>query len=270
MPEKIRLILTAPPSDVQAASARGLPIGHMAYRVGPGGHLLRAGMPMGLRGGLMVVDSGDFRGGGDAGFFCQQVIRECAGRGFDGVILDFEQPQQPFLTQVVSTLGGLLARRGWPLYVTEEYAGASELTKILIPSALSGGSLARRLSEAAERFGADRVALGIQRTAEDFLLPSPDGCGTPLSREELEQRVRSRGACVFFSDDLCAHYFTYMTRQGGAHFVLFDNAASIRKKILTAARLGLYACVLAWPEVDDILDNILEQGAFIPHGGGCP
>lgn len=270
MPSRPRLILTAPPADAPAASSRGLPIGHMAYRIGSGGRLLRAGLPLGLRGGLMVIDDGGFHGGGDAGAFCQQVLRECAARGYDGVILDFEGPPQPFLGQVVERLGALLSRRGWPLYVTEAYADASGQTKILIPSAISGGSLSLRLSEAAERFGADRTALAVQRTAEDFTLPAPDGCGTPLSREELAQRIRSRGAAVFFSDELCAHYFTYMSRPCSAHFVLFDNAASIRKKLQTAARLGLYACVLAWPEVDDIPDAVLEPDPLTPRGAGCP
>lgn len=257
MPAKPRLILTAPPSDVKAASAYGLPIGHMAYRIGPGGNLLRARIPVELRGGLMVIGSGGFDGRADATAFCRQVIRECTARGFDGVILDFEGPAQPFLGQVVNRLGVLLSQRGWPLYATEEYAGASDRTRILIPSALSGGSLSKRIAEAVERFGTDRVALGIQRTAEDFTLPSPNGCGHPLTGEELEGRIRSRGASVFFSDDLCAHYFTYMSRQSGAHFVLFDNAASIRKKICIAAQYGLCACVLAWPEVGDILETIL-------------
>ena len=257
MPEETRLILTAPPSAARAASAYGLPIGHMAYRVGAQADLLRASIPINLRGGLMVVDSGGFDGRGDAEAFCQQVIRECSVRSFDGVILDFEGKPLPLLGQIVRRLGALLLRRGWPLYVNEAYAGFSDQTRVIIPSALSGGSLHKRLSEAVERFGASRVALGVQRTAEDFTLPSPGGSGTPLTREELAQRIQSRGASTFFSDELCAYYFTYMSRQSGAHFILFDNAASIRKKIQTARSLGLCACILAWPEVEDIIGNIL-------------
>lgn len=258
MPEETRLILTAPPSAARKASSYGLPVGHMAYRVGAGANLLRANIPINLRGGLMLVDGGGFDGRGDAGAFCQQVIRECSARGFDGVILDFEGSTHPLLGQIVTRLGILLSRRGWPLYVTEEYAGFSDRARVIIPSALSGGSLSKRLSEAIDRFGAERVALGVQRSAEDFTLPSPGGSGTPLSREELARRIQSRGASVYFSDELCAHYFTYMSRQSGAHFVLFDNAGSIRKKIQIARSMGLCACILAWPEVEDILTQILN------------
>ncbi len=253
-----RLILTAPPSAAQATCAYALPVGHMAYRIGAGGHLLRARIPLNLRGGLMVIGGDSFHSHADINGFCQQVIRECSARSFDGVILDLEGSPTPPLRPIVSRLGVLLARRGWPFYVTEEYGDISEQTRVIIPSALSGGSLHKRLSEAVERYGADRVALGIQRSAEDFTLPSPTGCGIPLSRAELAHRIQSRGASVFFSDELCAHYFTYMTRENGAHFVLFDNAASIRKKIQIARSLGLCACILAWPEVDDIIGSILS------------
>lgn len=257
MPEEPRLILTAPPSAAREATSFGLPVGHMAYRIGPGAHLLRSNISINLRGGLMVVDGTTFDGRGDPASFCQQLVRECSARGFDGAIMDFEGQPYPLLGQVVQRLGGMFARRGWPLYVTETYADYSDQTRIIIPSALSGGSLSKRLEEAVERYGAHRTALGIQRTAEDFTLPAPNGCGTPLTREELEQRIRSRGASVFFSDELCAHYFTYMSRQTGAHFVLFDNAASIRKKLRIAEQFGLCACIFTWPEVDDILEAIL-------------
>lgn len=258
MQGETKLILTAPPTAASAATSHGLPVGHMAYRVGPGAHLLRANIPINLRGGLMVVDGSAFDGRGDPAVFSQQVIRECSARGFDGVILDFEGRPHPLLGQIVNRLGTLLSRRGWPLYVTEEYAGFSDQARVIIPSALSGGSLTQRLTEAVERYGAERVALGVQRVAEDFTLPAPSGSGTPLSRQELSRRIESRGAAVFFSDELCAHYFTYMSRQNGAHFVLFDNAASIRKKLRIARSLGLHACILAWPEVEDILTQILN------------
>lgn len=258
MPEEIRLILTAPPQNAGEASSYGLPVGHMAYRIGRSLQLLRASIPINLRGGLMVIGCNEFDGHGDISAFCKQVIRECTVRSFDGLILDFEGQPHPLLGQLVHKLGALLSSRGWPMYVTEEYASYSDHARVMIPSALSGGSLTARLSEAVEHFGARRVALAIQRVAEDFTLPAPTGSGTPLSREELARRIQSRGSSIFFSDELCAHYYTYMSRQGGAHFVLFDNAGSIRKKIKTARNLGLAACILAWPEVDDILNQILS------------
>lgn len=98
----------------------------------------------------------------------------------------------------------------------------------------------------------------MERVAEDFFLPSPTGQGMPLTREELRQRLEERAPSVFFSSELCAHYFTYMSRQNGAHFVLFDDAGSIRKKLQVARNLGISSAVLAYPQVDDLLPELLK------------
>ena len=99
--------------------------------------------------------------------------------------------------------------------------------------------------------------VAVERVAEDFFLPSPTGQGMPLTREELRQRLEERAPSVFFSSELCAHYFTYMSRQNGAHFVLFDDAGSIRKKLQVARNLGISSAVLAYPQVDDLLLRVL-------------
>ena len=257
MLSKSNLILTAPPSDARAALAYGLPVAHMAYRVGGGPHLFRASMPVSVRGGLMVMDNTGFDGRGEPPAFCQEVLRECSARGFDGVICDFEGRPLQLLAAIVRNLGDLLHKRGWPLYVTEAYASYSDKARVMISSALSGGSLQQRLSEAAEQFGPGRVALAVERVAEDFYLPSPTGQGMPLTREELKQRMDERAPSVFFSNELCAHYFTYMSKQNGAHFVLYDDALSIRKKLHIARTLDISDAILAYPQVDDLLPELL-------------
>ena len=246
MQTSIKLLLTAPPDQCRAALRFGLPVAHVAYRVGGGPHLFRASIPVSVRGGLMVIDNTGFDGRGEAGPFCQEVLRECMARGYDGILCDFEGHPLQVLAQAVRTLGELTKKRGWPLYVTEAYAPFSDFAIALIPSALSGGSLQQRLQEA------------VERVAEDFFLPSPTGQGMPLTREELRQRLEERAPSVFFSSELCAHYFTYMSRQNGAHFVLFDDAGSIRKKLQVARNLGISSAVLAYPQVDDLLPELLK------------
>ena len=257
MSPKIDLILTAPPADSRAALRFGLPVAHMAYRAGGGPHLFRANIPVSIRGGLMAMDSVGFDGRGEADGFCSEVMRECSARGFDGIVCDFEGRSIPLLGNIVRTLGELTARRGWPLYVPEAYAPFSDKTRILISSALSGGSLRQRLEDAAGQYGADRIALAVERVAEDFFLPSPTGQGMPLTREELKQRMEERSPSVFFSNELCAHYFTYMSKQNGAHFVLFDDAGSIRKKLQLARSLDIDRAVLSYPDTAEVLPQIL-------------
>ena len=259
MQGKYELILTAPPSDCRAAMRFGLPVAHAAYRVGGGPHLFRANLPLPVRGGLMAVDCTGFDGRGESGPFCQEVLRECAARGFNGVLCDFEGRPFPLLIQVVRELEGLLQKRNWPLYVPEAYGPHTSSARVLISSALSGGSLAQRLQEAAERYWTNRIALAVERVAEDFFLPSPDGQGRPLTREQLGAMLEERSPSVFFSTELCAHYFTYMSRENGAHFVLFDDAGSIRKKLRLAQNMGIRQAVLSYPQVDDLLDEILRD-----------
>lgn len=251
------LILTAPPNQSRAALRFGLPVAHTAYRVGGGPHLFRANMPISVRGGLMALDCVGFDGRGEAGPFCQEVLRECSARGYDGILCDFEGRPIPLLGEIVRTLASLTQKRGWPLYVTEAYGGSADSAKVLISSALSGGSLAQRLTEAVQRYGQDRVALAVERVAEDFYLPSPSGQGQPLSLEELRRLMEERSPSVFFSTELCAHYFTYMSRENGAHFVLFDDAGSIRKKLQVARGLGIRQAVLSYPQVEDLMEDIL-------------
>ena len=256
MGTRMQLILAAPPEDVTAAQAHGLTLAHMAYRVGGGPHLFRSSQPNPPRGGLMYIDDGGFDGRGTPDAFCQEVVRECAARGFGGVICAFDR-KLPLLSAVVEQLGPMLVRQGRSFYVSEPYGRCTATGRVLIPTALSGGSLRQRLGEAVERYGAGRVALAVERTAADFFLPSPDGQGRPLTREELKARLEERSPSVFFSDELCARYFTYMNRQSGAHFVLFDDAGSIRKKLRLAEALGIDRALLCYPEVSDLMRDIL-------------
>lgn len=260
MQGKYELILTAPPRDCRAALRFGLPVAHAAYRIGGGPHLFRANLPLPVRGGLMAVDCSGFDGRGESGPFCQEVLRECTARGFTGVLCDFEGQPFPLLIQIVRELEELLQKRDWPLYVPERYGPHTHSAKVLISSALSGGSLAQRLQDAAEQYGAQRVVLAIERVAEDFFLPSPSGQGRALSRESLNTLLEERSPSIFFSTELCAHYFTYMSRENGAHFVLFDDAGSIRKKLRLARNAGIRQAVLSYPQLDDLMEDILKDG----------
>lgn len=259
MPVKSNLILSAPPDCAKAAQETGLTVAHMAYRMGGGPHLFRANMPVAVRGGLMVIDNPGFDGLGESTPFCHEVLRECAARGFHGVVCNFEGRPLPLVAQILAELGELLHKRGWSFYVTEPWGGSSDRAKVLISSALSGGSLRQRLQEAAEQYGPGRVALAVERVAEDFFLPSPTGQGAPLSREALKRRMEELTPSIFFSSELCAHYFTYMSRENGAHFILFDDAGSIRKKLQIARSLGIEDALLAYPQVDDLLPGLLAR-----------
>ena len=48
-----------------------------------------------------------------------------------------------------------------------------------------------------------------------------------------------------------------MTKTDGAHFVLFDDAGSIRKNQL-GARMGISHAFVPYAQVDDLLPGLLE------------
>lgn len=240
-------IITLPPRQLPALRDWQVTPAHLAYRLGPGPHLFRAESTA-PRGGLMVIDDRDFDGLGPTGPLCQEIMRECQARSFSGAILDFENRLPP-LEQIAAHLDETFARRGWTLYVPERYAPNAPHSRVMIPSSLSGGSLQRRLEEALERCGESRVVLALEKRREDFFLPSPTGSGQPLTVEELEQLKRRLSPSVFFSGDLCARYFTYMSQDNGAHFVLFDDGDTLRRKTEVARRLGIDTFLAPWAEV---------------------
>ena len=240
-------IITLSPRQLPALRGWQVTPAHLAYRLGPGPHLFRADSTA-PRGGLMVIDDRDFDGLGPTGPLCQEILRECQARGFSGAILDFENRLPP-LEQIAGQLNEQFARRGWTLYVTERYGPHAPQGRVMIPSALSGGSLQRRLEEALERFGESRVTLALEKRRMDFFLPSPTGSGQPLTQQELEELKERLSPSVFFSGDLCARYFTYMSRDSGAHFVLFDDGDTLRRKIEVARRLGIRTFLAPWDDV---------------------
>ncbi|MDD3347359.1 hypothetical protein [Oscillibacter sp.] len=66
---------------------------------------------------------------------------------------------------------------------------------------------------------------------------------------------------VFFSQDLCARYFTYV-KDASAHFVLFDDADTLRQKLRIGAGMGFNAAFFMWPEVRDLATKLFCRGSM--------
>ena len=166
--------------------------------------------------------------------------------------------QLPGLGNILGRLAESCRSRGLNCYVSEQYGEAAPAAGVLIPTAVSGGSLEGRLRGAVRQFGAERTAIWLNRGMEDFTLPAPSGSGRPLDLEELEAlREKYRASC-FFSDALCARYFTYMEGMEG-HFVLFDDLASLQKKLNLAGQLGIRTVFLPLAELGDLTGELLRE-----------
>ena len=252
----MQLYLAVTPDDLSPAMACTPYLAHVAYCVGSDGHLLRAPLPVRLRGGLAVLSDREAPSGLWGEALVQELVQECLQRSYAGVVLDFEGAATPLRGSFVRSLDEALHRCHRRLLTAEEDAPHTVYASVLINTALSGGSLSARLEQAQARFGASRLVLDLQRLMMDFPLPCPSGEGDALSLAAL-QRLQ-QGRSVFFSEELCARYFTY--RRGSAtRFVLFDDGDTLRRKIQLGETLGIREGCFMYPEVADILGELYEK-----------
>ena len=230
---------------------------HVAYQVGADSRLLRQNLLLNTRGGLLSLGDGDCPPIASPDRLCQEIRRECAARNYSGVAADFEGPVTADRAAFLSMLQTVLKPDGRVVYIPEAYAAMVSEAIVIVCTALSGGQFRQRVEEAVNRFG--RVALDVERLAMDFTVPAPDGMGTPLGAAGLRSLLQEREPAVFFSDELCARYITY-TQNGVGHFVVFDDAETLRQKLRVGRELGCAAAFLVFPEVEDLLEELFSQG----------
>lgn len=241
-----RILLLLPPDQPVPYRQPNITPVLLSCRISPQFTLLRH--PTSPRPGCLLAISGCTEApSGSPEVFCRQLERECLHTGARGILLDLEG-RLPCFLQLARQLDALCTRRGWELFLPEWYAAAAPNACVLISSALSGGTLEHRLTQALSRFGPERTVLALERVAEDFLLPAPTGCGTPLSPSDLEQLRRRLCPTVFFSRELCARYFTYRAADG-IHFVLFDDPNTLCRKLECAKTIGIRTLLLPWQEI---------------------
>ena len=248
----MQLYLAAAPCYLPEARRWGLPIAHAAYRIDSGGRLAALALPPEVRGGLLLVTGTDCAAPPQPEALARDILRQCLQRDYSGVVLE------PVLTAAaVTALESLCRRYGRTLYVPERCGGQMPDARVVVSTALSGGTLRRRLEEVCRRFGPRRIALDLACVRADFSLPAPYGDGTALTARQLAALREQRP--VFFSPELCARYFTY--RDGGmTHFVLFDDADTLRRKMALAAELGIQTGFLTLPEAAEALPLLLGKG----------
>lgn len=247
------VFLALTPAELSVAGLSRAPKLHMAYAVGEGGKLLRSSIPQALRGGLLGLSDRCATLPEDTAPLCRAIAQECAQRRFGGVVADFDGERRGNRLPFLSRLGALLAQSGRRLYVPEAFAVPE--SQVLICTAISGGTLRERLADAAARYG-ERVALDCQRLMMDFALPCRSGEGTPLTHAELDALRERHTPTVFFSAELCANYFSY-AEDGRLHFVLFDTVETLRRKMQLARERGIETAFLQYPEVADLLPELL-------------
>lgn len=252
----MQVYLAVSPGQVRDASRYTRSFAHVAYRIGTDSTLLRQNLLIQSQGGLLALSDREAPEVGAPERLTAALMRECSRRGYGGVVLDFEEPPRGDLQMMVSLLARQRGRLA--LYVPEQYASAAPSAAVLIGTAISGGDFQQYLRDAAERLGPGRLALDLERLTMDFPLPCPKGQGRPMSREEFDQLMRRESPPVFFSQSLCARYFTY-SQEGSHHFILFDDADTLSQKLRIGRELGATAVLMQYPEVSDLLGQLFRH-----------
>ena len=223
-------------------------IAHMAWSVGPRLSLLSSGQGDAVPGGLMVVNDQSYdRSGGRPRRLMEECLYVCGLLEYSGIVCDFEQPVRPMLEMFIRECAE--GFRDLSVYVPERYAHCHGNTRILIPTALTSGSLPNRLREAVSQYGSDRVVLDMERTGRDLLLPNTDGPGAVLAFEDIPQMLAARGGTSFFSGELGARYFTYKDEEERTHFVIYDDYGTFRYKTELALQMGIREGFAVYPDM---------------------
>ena len=243
------IYLAVSPQELRETGRFSVTAAHAAYRIG-GSCLLRQELPPNIRGGILSLSDREAPAITDPERLAVQILQECSRRSFSGITADFEQPPT---TDRIALLKALVRRAGKRLRLFAPESCAVDGVSVLVNTAVSGGSLAEHLQEAVRRYPS--AALDLQRLMMDFTLPSPSGEGRPLTTEDLAALQKEYAPAVFFSPELCARYFTY--RKGGqVHFVLYDDAETLREKMRLAKPCGYRAAMIMYPEVKDIAEKL--------------
>lgn len=252
----MHIYLAAAPDHLDTCLSLTQQLAHVAFRVDRDGTLLCRALPPALRGGLMVLGCEEAFPAQQAESLSREVLRVCVRRSFSGIVMDLPDTPPPAAQTLARHLNALCIRYGRRFYVPPSCTEAAPQARVLICTALSGGTLAQYLQGACAQYGAERIALDLQRLMMEFPLPCPSGMGTPLELQQLAQRRQGRS--IYYCDALCARYFT---RQQGSktRFALFDDADTMQRKMALAEGLGITEGFFMWPEVCDITAALFDK-----------
>ena len=178
-----------------------------------------------LRGGCMIL------GGRIRSARAAETANECRRRGIGTVVCGFSPCPGLELLRFCE----VLRRRGIRCVITERLWQEGCGAAMLLSTAISGGTLRRRMEEALSRCG--EVCLDLERTRRIFSLPCPDGEGRQLGPEELA-RLSREAESGFFSPDLQCKVWV-VRRDADVRFVLYDDPDTLRSKTELALELGI-------------------------------
>lgn len=236
-------IVAAAGTDAVRTREAGFTCLHLCAELSDEGNFSLLSHPSSSRGDYLgIADSGGVPRKCKA--FAFDAVSAAQARGCAGIMADFERP---LLQELTAALDAEAHRCGLKFLIPLPLAEYAPHAAVIADTAISGGSLETRFSDLAARFGRERIAAQLVCSCADFPLPCASPDGTPLSDQQFQTLLRRTGSTIFFSRDLCAKYFTYSAR-GQAHFVLFDDADTLRTKARILRDMGIQQRLIVYPD----------------------
>ena len=237
-------------SDAAAAAGAGS-LCRMEYFLDREGTLLRSGSGAPAPGDLLAlagpeVDSVPFE---DPSPLCDLLAEECLRREAAGLVCDFEGRADELRTRLCRCLSERFAEEGLRLYLPEVFGAAASGACRLISSGVMGEPCAEAFRRAVLRYGAGHTALLCEPLCADCALPPQGVPGSirPLTVQALKDLMAQVGTPGYYSQELCARYFTYRDRERHTRFVVYDDPTTLRRKIALAKSCGIETAFLCWP-----------------------
>lgn len=229
--------------DIGPAAALGFPCAYLTYSADSG--VLRMSAPPAGKGGILgLLTDGASLSQIDINRLASDITAQIKRRGFGGLLIDM--PANEESAWLTSHLSHAMASQGIVHFVPIDLAYYAPNGKYVIPSAISGGSFAEMLDHYLGLYPPSSLCLDLVRSRNDFLMPSHDPEGRPLSRQEFDALYERSGG-GYYSRELCCRYFTY-NKGVETHFVMFDDRETARHKCGLARGRGFFACFALYGE----------------------
>lgn len=180
----------------------------------------------------------------------QRLLQEAAYCG--GIFADFER-NSIYLDDFLKELDTACRAASLSLFVPYTKISCAPNAFAVVPGAASGGSLQEELEQGMQKHHG-RIAVSFQALRRRFILPSADPNGEELTQEELSTALKKSGAHSFFSQELCANYFTYMEGSSGV-FVLYDTDESLQMRLQLIRDIGVPYIFAEWPDCEALFSR---------------
>lgn len=241
------MILVCAGTESVRARESGLPLLQFGLRLQADGGVYRA-LLSGQQEYLGVMDQGMTRFSASV---CGQLLAEAERVGASSIFLDCENHTQA-VDEFLQALDQQAEKHKIRLFVPLCQAQSVTHACLVAGTAISGGCLRERFQGLTQKYPG-RIAADLRAISRDFLLPSANTEGTPLSVQARDALRAKIGAQTFFSRELCARYFTYMDKENNGHFVLFDDADTLQAKCRCLQELSVSPIFARYGDVCDFL-----------------